>query len=100
MSVEHILKRIQDERATLKKDVYDAQGLLRLQETMEAYDGEYRLIWSDELFKELENRPETVLHETGVGLLDKAIGAYYYWGRYRTRENNDGTFPGRAVFET
>jgi replicative DNA helicase len=76
MSVEHILKRIQDERATLKKDVYDAQGLLRLQETMEAYDGEYRLIWSDELFKELENRPETVLHETGVGLLDKAIGGF------------------------
>lgn len=76
MSVDKILKRIQDERKDLGNKLYDMKGLLRLQETMAAYDGEYQLVWSDELLEELEGKPESPLHKTGVALLDEAIGGF------------------------
>ena len=51
MSVDSIIKRIQSEKKSVTTELYNAEGLLRLQETMAAYDGEYKLIWSDELLK-------------------------------------------------
>lgn len=74
MSTEDIIKRIQDERKTLKGEIYNVEGLERLQNTMAQYDGEYRLIWSDELLKELETRPEIQTHKIGVDLIDNVIG--------------------------
>ena len=76
MSVDKLLERIQSERKTLQDELYSAEGLLRLQETMKAYDGEYRLIWSDELLAELENRPDDPLHATGLPVLDDIIGGF------------------------
>jgi len=76
MSAEQIIKRIQAERKTVNAELYNAEGLLRLQETMSAYEGEYRLIWSDELLKELENRPKESLHATGLSILDDVIGGF------------------------
>ena len=76
MSVDSIIKRIQSERKSLNTELYNAEGLLRLQETMAAYDGEYKLIWSDELLKEIKERPKESLHETGLPLLDEIIGGF------------------------
>lgn len=76
MSVDDLLRRIEAEQQTLKRDIYNATGLLKLQETMRAYNGEYRLIWSDELLKEIENKPQITLHITGVPLLDGVIGGF------------------------
>lgn len=74
MSAKDILDRIQSEKTAVRRDLYNQDGLLRLQETMAAYNGEYRLIWSDELLKELGEKPETKLHKSGCQLLDDAIG--------------------------
>lgn len=74
MSTEDIIKRIQKERTTLNTELYDAQGLMRLQEVMSSYAGEYELVWSDELLKDLENKPQVKLHPTKLKLLDEAIG--------------------------
>lgn len=74
MKVEDLIKRIQSEKKTLSNEIYSNEGLLRLQEAMQNYEGEYRLIWSDELLKELGERPKENLHEIGLPSLDKVIG--------------------------
>lgn len=76
MSALDIIKRIESERASLKEDTYNAEGLLRLQDTMATYDGKYRLVWSHDLLQELETRPKENLHPTGVKLLDEVIGGF------------------------
>jgi len=76
MSVEEIIKRIEGEKKSVQEEIYNAEGLLRLQEVMKNYAGDYRLIWSDELLRELENKPVTEAHKTGVPLLDKLIGGF------------------------
>lgn len=76
MSVDNILKRIASEKKNVRDELYNAQGLLRLQETMAAYDGKYALIWSDELLEEIENRPASPIHATGISGLDGAIGGF------------------------
>lgn len=75
-NVEELLKRIETEQKTLRRDIYNAEGLLRLREAMREYAGEYRLIWSDELLKELESKPRESLHATGLPILDEVIGGF------------------------
>lgn len=76
MSIDQIIKRIEAERRTLGTELYNAEGLLRLQETMSAYDGEYKLIWSDDLLKEIQERPKKPAYNTGVGKLDEITGGF------------------------
>ena len=76
MNVESLIKRIQDERKNVSGEIYSNEGLLRLQETMQSYDGEYRLIWSDELLKELEDKPKSIINPVGIAKLDEAIGGF------------------------
>lgn len=76
MSTTELLKRIQNERKSVQDELYDSEGLSRLQYTMAQYNGEYRLIWSDELLEEVKNRPQQVNHGTGLGTLDEATGGF------------------------
>lgn len=76
MSVQEIIKRVTSERKTVQNELYNAEGLARLQEVMVAYDGEDRLIWSDELLKEIQERPKKSLHATGIDSLDSVIGGF------------------------
>jgi len=76
MSIDKILKRIEAERKTITAEVYNVEGLLRLQETMAAYDGKYQLVWSQDLLKELEDKPADALHATNVPILDEVIGGF------------------------
>lgn len=75
-NVDDLLKRIQADAAKNKQDLYDAQGLLKLQEIAKAYDGEYKLIWSDELLQEIQARPKVALHGTKLPMLDAIIGGF------------------------
>tara|TARA_R110000868_G_scaffold157343_2_gene384540 strand:+ start:1232 stop:2176 length:945 start_codon:yes stop_codon:yes gene_type:complete len=76
MSVTDIIKRIEAERQNLGTELYNTEGLLRLQETMQSYDGEYKLIWSDDLLKEIQERPKKEAYTTGVGKLDEITGGF------------------------
>lgn len=76
MTTDSLTKKIQDEIKNAKKEVQDVEGLLRLQQVLRDYDGEYRLIWSDELQKQIEARPEVPSHKTGIGLLDKLTDGF------------------------
>lgn len=76
MTTEELIKRIQNEKKSVRDSLYNSEGLLRLQTTMENYDGEYKLISSDEILEEIKNRPRSVLHQTGITGLDNLIGGF------------------------
>lgn len=74
MEIESLLKRIQDEKKRAERDIHSDEGLLKLQEVAARYDGEFRLIWSDELQKEIETRPRKAMYMTGVHAIDALVG--------------------------
>lgn len=51
-------------------------GIERLKEKMKEYDGEYKLIWSDDLLKEIQERPVRETFKTGVESLDELTGGF------------------------
>lgn len=76
MSHERILKKIQDEIKNVHEEVQNAEGLLRLQEALQNYNGEYRLIWSDDLEKQIAERPKVESYKTGIHLLDELTDGF------------------------
>jgi replicative DNA helicase len=76
MSAQQILDRIAKERESIRKELYDSEGLLRLQETMAAYDGEYKLYSSEDIAKELADKPRPEGFKTGVEALDTLTGGF------------------------
>lgn len=52
------------------------EGMERLKATMAEYDGEYRLVWSDDLLLELLARPKRETYKTGVETLDEVTGGF------------------------
>lgn len=76
MSVEEILKRIQGKRGEIHKELYNAEGLLRLQETMEQYDGEDKLYESEQIAEELKTKPRPEGFKTHIPELDDLTGGF------------------------
>lgn len=76
MSTQELIKRIQEEKKSLKGELYNSEGLMRLQEIMSEYDGEYRLFSSEELVKDLKNNPPPAGHKTGIDTLDLLTGGF------------------------
>jgi replicative DNA helicase len=76
MTVEEIIKKISEEKARSKKELHSLEGLVRLQEVASAYDGEYKLVWSDELLKDIQTRPKKTIFKTSLPLLDELIGGF------------------------
>jgi replicative DNA helicase len=76
MSAQEIIKRIQAERKDVQKELYDAEGLVRLQEVMGRYDGEYRLVDSKTIQERLLEAPPPKGHMTGINRLDELTGGF------------------------
>lgn len=76
MSAQDILQRIQKERKELQKELYDSDGLMRLQEVMAAYDGEDKLHSSEEIAQELKDKPRPEGYKTGIEALDTLTGGF------------------------
>lgn len=76
MSVQSLIKKLETEIAQQKKEVANAEGLFRLQEKLQDYNGEDKLIWSDELLKKIQERPTVSMHMVGVPELDALIGGF------------------------
>lgn len=52
------------------------EGIERLKEQLKTYEGEDKLVWWDEIRREIENEPEKTLHKTGLPELDGIIGGF------------------------
>ncbi len=76
MNVNELLARIEKEKGKLQGEICDSDGLLKLQQTMAEYDGEYKLVWSDDLLEELKTRPKVPSYITGVPSLDELTGGF------------------------
>lgn len=76
MKIEELIKSIEAERKKAQDEVYDAEGLTRLQEVAENYSGEYKLVWSEDLLEEIKNRPKAMHHTTGVPKFDEIVGGF------------------------
>lgn len=76
MEINDIIAKIANEKAKAESDAHSNEGLLRLQEVASQYQGEYKLVWSDELLEEIKNRPEVPRHDTGIAEFDQILGGF------------------------
>lgn len=76
MNVEKIIQSIEKERKKAELEIRSVDGMARLQEVAEQYQGEYKLIWSHDLAEKIKNRPKKTIYKTGVGSLDEIIGGF------------------------
>ena len=76
MNTLELINRIQTEQNKLKTELQNSQGMLRLKEVAKNYDGEYKLIWSDDLLEDLKTRPRISPHKTGLQSLDAIIDGF------------------------
>lgn len=76
MKISELQKKIQAEITKAKNTEQNAEGLVRLQEAMQAYSGEDKLVWSDDLLEEIKKRPVTKGYEMGMNKLDTLIGGF------------------------
>lgn len=76
MSVQEIISRIEKERKGVAKDIYNSEGMSRLQDVMSAYEGDYKLIWSDEIVANLKDKPKPTGLMTGIQPFDVLTGGF------------------------
>src|SRR5690606_2299248 len=68
------IKKIESDKTRLKGEKLSDEGMLKLQEVMERYEGEYKLVWSDTVQEELKSRPKKAMHMSGIPLIDDLLG--------------------------
>lgn len=76
MSAQDIIQRIQNEQKSVQDELYNAEGLMRLQETMAQYNGEYKLYSSKEIVEALKDAPQESGMKTGIPRLDELTGGF------------------------
>lgn len=74
LELENLIANITSEKKRVQSELHSDEGLIRLQEVAAAYDGEYRLVSSDEIRKEIAERPVKKMHMTGNALIDDLVG--------------------------
>lgn len=77
MDIENIIKSIEVEKTKATTELQSSEGLLRLQQVAMAYDGEYKLVWSADLLKEIQERPVVPIYKTNISDLDAIIGGLH-----------------------
>ena len=76
MEISKLIEQIQKEQKRVTKETHDAEGMARLQEVAKNYDGEYKLIWTDDILEKINKRPQKRLHSTKIQLLDELLGGF------------------------
>lgn len=76
MKIEDLIKKIQSERKDQEQEIYNEEGLLRLQSVMREYSGEDRLVSWEEIAEDLKKNPPPKGYETGIKKLDELTGGF------------------------
>lgn len=71
MNIEKLIKKIEAERARSGEEIYNEEGLLRLEEVLRAYEGEYKLVSWEDLTKRVKDRKETQAHKSRLEKFDE-----------------------------
>lgn len=72
--IEKIIARVQSEKKDLTQQLESNKGLVKLQETMAQYDGEYKLYTSAEIVEDLKDKPRPQGFKTNTSLDDLTGG--------------------------
>lgn len=75
-SVDDLINRIAKEKQNVIQEKYSAEGLAKLKEIAKSYDGEFKLVWSDDLLEEIQKRPVVEAHKSGLLKLDEITGGF------------------------
>lgn len=76
MNTTELIARLKKEQANTKTELLNAEGMVRLQDTAAAYDGEYKLYSSEQLVQELKDKPLPTGYKTGIDALDVLTGGF------------------------
>lgn len=76
MNIDEIVKKVQEEKAKAKTELQSTEGLAKLQQVMEQYQGEYKLIRARDLLEQIKARPQKTVYKTGIADLDELIGGF------------------------
>lgn len=76
MEINKLIAKIESETAKAQEEQSSDEGLIRLQQVASEYQGEYRLVWSDEVQKEIELRPKRENHYCGITEIDTLTGGF------------------------
>jgi replicative DNA helicase len=76
MNIDDLIKKIESETALAKEEVSSDEGLQRLQDVASEYQGEYRLIWSEETQKTIKDKPQRTNHLSGIKEIDDLTGGF------------------------
>ena len=76
MELKDFIKKLEEEITITKKEAYDSQTLLRLKEVAKEYQGDDRVITSDELVEEIKQRPEELKMFSGIKQLDDILKGF------------------------
>ena len=76
MTIEELIKKIESETTLAKQAVASDEGLLRLQNVAKEYQGEYRLVWSEDTAKEIKDKPQRTNHLSGIKEIDDLTGGF------------------------
>ncbi len=76
--IKKLIASLQKEARSLKKDEYDNDMLLRLEEMLKEYNGEDRVISSLDLVEAIKNRPPQHRVMTGYKGLDEILDGFRY----------------------
>jgi replicative DNA helicase len=76
MNIDDLIKRIEQDKKSLKDSIVSDEGLERLKNVAREYSGEYQLVWSTDTLEEIKNRPKRDSHKSGVEELDNITGGF------------------------
>lgn len=76
MNLEELIKKLESEQKNLAHDVEMDAGMERLKQVAMEYNGEYKLVWSDETLEDLKTRPKKESYMTGQVDYDSMTGGF------------------------
>lgn len=71
-----LTRKLQSIQQSENPESYSEEGVERLKEQLQNYEGEDKLVWWEQILEEIQNEPEKTLHKTGLGELDNIIGGF------------------------
>lgn len=72
--LDSLIEKISSEKKRVESESASSEGMLRLQEVAQAYEGEYRLVSSEDILVKIKDQPVKKMHMTGFSIVDDLLG--------------------------
>ena len=76
MEITELIKRIEADKNEIQNSLVSDEGMARLKAVAKEYEGEYKLVWSNDTLEEIKNRPRRETHKSGTPQFDAITGGF------------------------